>query len=338
MFEKKKISKVAHIIGASDQGNRFGGAGFQDFISPQGLEKWKPAEGVNRIDILPYNATASHPLVVTGQAEVGDGLYSLDIYVHRDIGPSHRHIPCLKQFGKNCPLCNEAARLRNLGTEEGQKASSELYARRRVVYLIHDLGTGKYGYWDTGYKSVEQKLNSAAEFVVDASGRKIDVYDWEEGRSVHFMGTAKTFNGNKFVEPDGFGFDPRNPLSDEVLAHSQDLSASLNMVSEEDMEKILAGGVVQTQPTQQQPTVQPVPQPASQPAPATDTLNQDLASQAMAAPVQPAAPAQPAPQQPAQAAPAQADGKVCPCGYNWGEADKHSECATCKAWENCIDG
>ena len=320
MFEKKKISKVAHEIGTSDKGNRFGGAGFQDFISPVGLEKWKPAEGVNRIDILPYNAGETHPLVVTGQAEVGDGLYSLDVYVHRDVGPSHRNIPCLKQFGKRCPLCEEASRLRNSGTEEGQKASSELYARRRVVYLIHDLTTGKYGYWDTGYKLVEQKLNSAAEFVVDESGRKVDVYDWEEGRSVHFMGTAKTFNGNKFVEPDGFGFDPRNPLSDEVLKHSQDLSASLNMVSEEDMEKILAGAVVQTQKPQPAETA-PVQETHT---PAPSPLVDDLTSQAMAGTSNPAL--------------TQAGGKVCPCGHKWGEADKHPECGACQEWENCIDG
>ena len=323
MFEKKKISKVAHDIGTSDQGNRFGGAGFQDFISPQGLEKWKPSEGRNFVDIIPYNATESHPLVVTGQMEVGDGLYSLDVYVHRDIGPSHRNIPCLKQFGKRCPLCEEANRLRNLGTEEGQKASSALYARRRVVYLIHDLNSGKYGYWDTGYKSVEQKINAASEFAIDDSGRKIDVYDWEEGKTVQFMGKESTFNGKKYIEPDGFGFKDRAPLSDEVLSHSQDLSACLNMVSEEDMEKILAGGAVQSQPAPAQAAPQ---QPA--PAPETSSLTEDLASQAMAAPAK----------QPVQAAPAQAAGKVCPCGYKWGEADKHSECATCHAWENCIDG
>lgn len=331
MFEKKKISNVAHTIGASDQGNRFGGAGFQDFISPNGLKKWKPSEGANRIDILPYNAGATHPLVVTGQAEEGDGLYSLDIYVHRDIGPSHRNIPCLKQFGRNCPLCNEAARLRNLGTEDGQKASAGLYARRRVVYLIHDLKTNEYGYWDTGYKSVEQKLNAAAEFVVDESGRKVDVYDWEEGRSVHFVGKSNTFNGNKFIEPDGFGFDERNPLSDEVLKHSQDLSASLNMVSEEDMEKILSGGVVQVQTQRPAPAAAPAAAPVAPqaPAPATDTLEQDLTSQAMAG-ASPAA----APAAPAAAAP---QGQTCPCGHTFGEADKHAECSACKVWENCID-
>ena len=27
----------------------------------------------------------------------------------------------------------------------------------------------------------------------------------------------------------------------------------------------------------------------------------------------------------------------CPCGHNWGDADKHPECGSCQAWENCID-
>lgn len=316
MFNKKPISKIAHEVGASDSGNRFGGAGFQDFISPSGLEKWKPSAGPNKIDIIPYNAGKTHPLVVTGQAEEGDGLYSLDVYVHKDIGPSHRNIPCLRQFGKNCPLCNESNRLRNLGTDEGKQASTALYARRRVVYLVHDLNNNKFGYWDTGYKSVEQKINAAAAFEMDdATGEKVDIHDWENGRTIRFLGNEQTFNGHKFVEPDAFGFLPRKPLSEDVLSHSTDLSASLNMMSEEDMEKLLAGEVVQNQASSSAQTEQPS---------AAPVVERDAVEDPQSAPA-------PAPKKEAAASE-----NVCPCGHKWGEADKHSECATCQVWEKCI--
>lgn len=313
MFNKKPISKIAHEVGASDSGNRFGGAGFQDFISPQGLERWKPAAGPNKIDIIPYNAGKSHPLVVTGQAEEGDGLYSLDVYVHKDIGPSHKNIPCLRQFGKRCPLCEESNRLRNLGTEEGKQASSALYARRRVVYIVHDLTTNKYGYWDTGYKSVEQKINSAAAFEMDdQTGEKVDIHDWENGRTIRFMGTEQTFNAHKYIEPDGFGFLPRKPLSEEALSHSTDLSATLNMMSEEDMEKLLAGETVQNN------------RPAVEPQAEAPVVERDVTEDPQSAP---------APE--SKKAPEAAQ-NACPCGHNWGDADKHPECATCQAWEKCI--
>lgn len=328
MFQKKRIAKIAHDVGSSEHGNRFGGGGFQDFISPKGLEKWKPSTGANKIDILPYNASSSHPLVVTGQAEEGDGLYSLDVYVHRDIGPSHKNIPCLKQFGKRCPLCEEAARLRNLGTDAGKDASSKLYARRRVVYVVHDLNTDKYGYWDTGFKSVEQKINAAAAFEVnEENGAKIDVFDWEEGKTIRFMGTEKSFNGNKYVEPDGFGFITRKPLTDDALNHSQDLSESLNMVSEEDMERLLSGEIVsnsspkkvEEKPVEETYTDEEMPsqeddlEPMNQPVKKAEPKPIDTSSEKPKV------------------------NNTCPFGHNWGEADSHDECATCDEWEKCID-
>ena len=323
MFQKKPIAKIAHDIGNSEYGNSSGGVNFKDFITPKGIEKYKPVAGPNKIDIIPYNASATHPLVVSGQCEEGDGLYSLDLYVHKGIGPTKSNIPCLRQFGKRCPLCDEARRLQNLGTDAGKKASSEIYARRRVIYLVHDLATDKYGWWDTGFKSVEQKINAAASFEVDENtGAKIDIYDWEEGKTIRFMGTEKSWEGHKFIEPDGFGFLPRKPLSEEVLSHSVDLSQFLNLVSEEDMEKIISGqAVTPTQNTTQE--TKAAEESYEDVAPSEDNL-------------------EPVAQKPAEtpkeevAKPAAPTGNVCPCGYKWGEADSHDECATCTVWEKCI--
>ncbi len=329
MFQKKPIAKIAHDIGNSEYGNSNGGANFKDFISPKGLEKWKPAAGANKIDIIPYNASASHPLVVSGQCEEGDGLYSLDIYVHKGIGPTKSNIPCLKQFGKHCPLCDEARRLQGLGTEAGKKASGEIYARRRVLYIVHDLNTGKYGWWDTGFKSVEQKINAAASFEVDENtGAKIDIYDWEEGKTIRFMGTEKSWEGHKFIEPDGFGFLPRRPLSEEVLSHSVDLSTFLNMVSEEDMEKIISGQAVT--PTQNSAPTADEDKATDE---AFDNANVEPSFDSMEPVSQKPAEAKPVSQKPAETVQA---GNVCPCGHKWGEADSHPECATCDVWEKCI--
>ena len=330
MFQKKPIAKIAHDIGNSEYGNSSGGANFKDFISPKGLEKWKPASGPNKIDIIPYNASANHPLVVSGQCEEGDGLYSLDIYVHKGIGATKSNIPCLRQFGKRCPICDESRRLQDSGTDAGKKASSEIYARRRVVYLVHDLNTGKYGWWDTGFKSVEQKINAAASFEVDENtGAKIDIYDWEEGKTIRFMGQEKSWEGHKFIEPDGFGFINRQPLSEEVLSHSVDLSTFLNMVSEEDMEKIISGQVVSTPATNRAPT-------AAEDK-AVDEAFDEAPSQDNLEPVYQA----PKTEEPSSNAvqkttPAPTGENVCPCGHKWGEADSHDECATCQVWEKCI--
>lgn len=335
MFQKKPMSAKAYEMGSDPKGNRFGGAGFQDFISPQkiNLEKWKPSVGRNLIDILPYNATSSHPLVKSGQLMEGDGLYSLDIFVHRGIGPSGKNIPCLKGFGKKCPICDENNRLFNLGTEEAKKQSGALYARRRVVYVVHDLIHDKYGYWDTGYKSVEEKLMKESAFAVDNdTGAKISVMDWEEGMSVEFYGTESEFQGHKFVEVDRFRYVPRKPLSDEVLSHSVDLSTVLNIVSAEDMEKILSGEDVGSKPASDGEKIAEAAEKtysdeAMEDSPKSEPVSKPVESKpeeakSSAAPVEEAKPAQ--------------SGHSCPFGHGWGEADGHDECATCKVWEDCI--
>jgi len=324
MFQKKPMSQKAYDVGSDPKGNRFGNGGFQDFISPEkvNLPKWKPSVGRNLIDILPYNATTSHPLVQSHQLEEGDGLYSLDIYVHKGIGPSSKNIPCLKGFGKKCPICDENNRLYSVGTEEAKKKSSQLYARRRVVYVVHDLIHDTYGYWDTGYKSVEEKLMKESAFAVDDNGAKISVMDWQEGMSVEFYGTESEFQGHKFVDVDRFRYVSRKPLSDEVLSHSVDLSTVLNIVSAEDMDKILAGDDVQT-------TSSPVEnEEISQPTYADEALSEP--------PVRKAEPVS-EPQTPVvEEKPAESNHKSCPFGHKWGEADGHDECATCKVWEDCI--
>jgi len=315
MFNKQsKISKVGTNNMRSDQGDRHGGAGFTDFIkNVNGLEKWKPQKGPNRIDIIPYNLSKSHPLVINGQAEEGDTLYNLEVYVHKNVGPNGSNYVCLNQFGKRCPLCEESKRLRDIDN----KQSTELFAKRRVIYLLHDLQNDKYGWWDTGFKSVQQRLNAQEQFETDENGGKVNVYDWENGRTIRFVGTEKQFNGKNFIEPDGFNFVQRKPLSDEVLSHSVDLSTYLNIPSEETLEKILSGVAV----------------PTSAPTSADDTkFDKEFDSQNEES--YSAVDSISQPQQNNKSSACQS----CPSGYNWGEADSHDECSSCptEIWEKCV--
>ena len=311
MYEKKKKSVIAIKYAADERGNSHGGAGFKDFLSPKGLEKWKPSEGINKINVIPYNVTATHPLVVTNQTDVGDVCYSLDVYIHRGVGASQSNVTCLRQFGKRCPLCEEANRLYGLGTDEAKKQASKISGKRRIVYLVQDLNNNKFGWWDTGYNTVEKNIQAIAGFEVDEdTGAKIDVYDVEEGRSIKFIGTKNSFNGHEYIEPGNFSFEPRHPLSEQALSISTDLSQYLNIMSEEDMEKVLAGETV-------------TPTDNSSKEPQSAAVSENLVKEAVKEEVKTETPAP--------------TGKVCPCGYEWGDADNHPECATCKVWDKCIE-
>lgn len=330
MFNKKKSSAKATELSRSETGNRFGGAGFKDFISPSnGLERWKPSAGVNKIDIIPYNASSSHPFVRSGQVDEGDTFYSLEVFVHKGIGVSGSNYVCLRQFGKKCPICEEGDRLHNLHTPAGDEAARKLWSSRRIIYLVHDLINNKYGYWDTGFRSVQQKLNSLSQFEVDEkTGAKIDVFDWEEGRTIQFVGNEKTFNGNKYIEPDGFNFKSRNPLSDEVLSHSIDLSGMLNILDEESLEKVLAGEITES-PSNSSAESQPVNSIQETAKAALEDEVQNDAKNAVSETI-------PEKKEATTSSVAPGNDHICPFGHKWGEADNHNECGTCQVWEKCI--
>lgn len=339
MFNKKPMSVAAFENGGDQWGNRFGGNSFVDSLDAKkvGLEKWKPQEGENLIDVIPYNATEENPLFLAGKTKVGDTMYSLDYFIHKGIGPSNRNVTCLSQYGHRCPLCDEAKRYKDSPKAEDQKKGQDMSAKRRVVYVIHDLKTGKFGYWDTGWKSVEEKIQKLARITIDpVTKAAVNPFDWEHGKTIKFFGEKKKFNGSDFVEPDLFAFVDRQPLTDDVLEHSVDLATVIRKTSEEEMEKLLTGRAPSSAPTSapqtSKPVVTPVPEtPIAQPVPTqSEQIASSLAEQAMQAAqstqaTQPQAPSFET-MQPAYS---------CPHGHTWGEADKHPECGKCDFWEKC---
>ena len=347
MFNKKPISSTVFANGQNENGNQYGGAGYKSTfdISKVGdgkLEKYKVHEGKNLIDVIPFNAGPNHPLVATGQCAEGDTMYSLDYFVHKGIGPGNQDFVCLQQYGKRCPLCDESKRLYKIGTEDAKKQGTAVRSKRRCIYIVHDLIDGKYYYMDVAWFSFEKHVNERALITTDPNtGTQVNPFDWENGKSISFLGVKDKFQGKDYVKisESAFDFVNRSPLSDEVLNHSVDLSAGIVSSTEDEMDAAIAGKPVVSQPKTETPaqttvtqnfnTMETVPSTqtnptAGNPVPPTETVAQNLAEQAMQA-------AQPEPQ-------AQTVSKVCPFGHNWGEADGHDECATCQAWDKCIDG
>lgn len=341
MFNKKPMSQTALNLGKDENGNANGGAANYKStfdVSKVGdgkLEKFKPHLGDNRIDIIPFNAGPNHPFVVTGQCEEGDTVYSLDYYVHKGIGPAKQDFVCLKQYGKRCPLCEESYRLyKAAATKEEKDAATAVRNKRRCIYIVHDLIDDKIGYFDVAWFSFEKNVNSRASLRNDpTTGAPINPFDWETGKTICFKTKKDKFDGNEFNKIDEASFDliDRAPLSDDILNHSVDLSAGLIMNTEDEMDAALCGKPVvsQNKPAEQKSEPEPQKEPEK-----VQTPTENLASQAMAAQVS---------SQPSFDNMKTADTSAatpcdkCPFGHNWGEADGHDECSTCKIWDKCVE-
>ena len=330
MFTKKPMSAKAAAIANDANGIRYGSGSFTDIVDWKKLniERWKPSEGMNEIDIVPYNAGPNNPYVLTGKIDEGETTYVLDVWVHSSIGASRSNYVCLKQFGKECPICKEASRLWEIGTTDSKEKAKKLFGKRRMIFHVHDLVTGKYGYWNTGAggKGFYDDISKLQQVKKDGEGNPINPFDWKDGRTITFLGSKDSFEGHEFISTSTYDFKERGCLSDEVLDHAIDFADGLIIRTPEELEQIIAGNELSSSSTKSEN----VRTEETNSAPKTETPSFDTM------PEMPAQSKAETPSEPAKAAPVESGDKVCPYGHKWGDAENHPECTTCKKWEDCF--
>lgn len=204
------------------------------------IKFFTPTEGKHRINIIPYTISSkNHPLVKSGEAEIGEKDYVLDFYTHRGVGPGEKTVLCLKNtYGKPCPICEQASALRKAGKE---KEANALKPSRRVVYNIEDLKEpGILKVFETSHYLFEKELIEEARD--DDEGGFIDFADEEEGMEIKFRASKVTKNNMEFTEFKSFAFEDRDePISDKLLDSAISFDELLVVPSYEEVEKILYG-------------------------------------------------------------------------------------------------
>ena len=244
MINKKKkggmAKRYANSYASRDSGSGSKG-GVINYRKYDGeIKFFSPAEGKHRINIIPYVIkTKNHPLVKSGEAEIGEKDYVLDYYSHRGVGPAEKTVLCLKNtYGKPCPICEQAAALRKAGKE---KEAAALKPSRRVVYNIEDLKEpGVLKVFEASHYLFEKELIEEARD--DDEGGFIDFADEEEGKEIKFRASKVTKNGMEFTEFKSFGFEDRDEELDEKLLDSAvSFDELLEVPTYEEVEKILYG-------------------------------------------------------------------------------------------------
>jgi hypothetical protein len=231
-----------------DQG--LGGTGafaWQDLKDKDGdkveVKFFKPVEGKNRINIIPYRIkTKQHPLVRAGSSGVGDLDYVMDFWQHPAIGSAQENIVCPKKtFGKPCPICDLRAEAKAKGNKEDQDA---LRPKRRVVYNVIDVNKPERGLqvFDVSHYLFEKELIEEAR----ASGEDGDIVDFadiEVGKVVLFRGSMESIGkGNDYLEFKGFKFIDRDePLDDSVIDSAVSFDEIMRVHSADEIDKILNG-------------------------------------------------------------------------------------------------
>lgn len=243
MVDKKKKGGLAKRYQASyeSKGSSGRNAGVMDWKKVDGeVQFFSPAEGRNRINIIPYTIKSkNHPLVKKGEFEVGDKDYVMDIFVHRGVGPSEASVLCLKNtYGKPCPICEQSALLRKQGKEDEAGA---LKPSRRVFYNVQDLkNPDVLKVFEASHYLFEKELIDEARD--DEEGGFVDFADEESGKEIKFRCSKTSKGGFEFNEFKSFSFEDRDEnIPDELLESAISFDEIMNVPTYEEAEKILYG-------------------------------------------------------------------------------------------------
>jgi hypothetical protein len=310
---------------------------------------FQPIEGKNKINIIPFEIKSkNHPLVRQGQMEVGDLDYSLDIYVHRNIGPSESAVVCLKKtFGKPCPICEEAERLKKAGKE---KEVAALHAKRRVYYNVEDVRRkpGVVQIFDVSHHLFEKELLDEARSGDEGEESIINFYDAEIGKVVNFRASKTSQGGFDFLEYKSFSFTERDePIDDDLLASAISFDMCLNVLSYEEVQALLYGAdedddegeeeeqlkrksakkVGEEEEEEDKPSRKPPAKPKRKPVEDDDEEEEEEEDEEEEE--------KPSKKSSAKSGKPVANGK-CPNGHKYGkDADEYEECEDCDLWIKC---
>jgi hypothetical protein len=243
---KKRNSSLAKRARISYASRDQGGSGSRVINwkeAGENVQFYQPAMGRNAINIIPYKISSkNHPLVKQGQMEIGELDYCLDIWVHRNVGPSESSVVCLKKtYGKSCPICEEAEKLKKAGKE---KEALALSARRRVFYNVEDIRkkSGELQIFEVSHYLFEKELIDEARSEEEGDESFIDFADIKNGSEIHFRCSKQSQGGFEFNEYKSFSFRERNEsIDDNVLEAAISFDKFMNVLSYEKLQEILFG-------------------------------------------------------------------------------------------------
>ena len=205
-----------------------------DFSKLDDIKFFEPKLDKNYIDIVPYIITTKNDhLIHSGDAELNDPSYMLELYLHTFIGPTHAEIICPKSnFFKECPICKQAQELKDAGKKDD---AGELWPSLFCYYNVIDKTKPEEGLkvFKIKFNKFEKQLVTAARVAAtianddeddkpsNSAENYIDFSSIDDGQSIKFWGenVTKAIKGRQstYLEFSNFTFTKRKTALDESL-------------------------------------------------------------------------------------------------------------------------
>jgi hypothetical protein len=287
------------------------------------IKFFEPREGTNKINIIPFEVKSElHPDVKAGKLKIGQhDDFMLDVFVHQYVGPDGADILCPKKnYGKACPICDEASKYYDKGDKESGK---KLLPSRRVFLNVQPLVKGEFEplqIWHVSHWLFMKELLEEARECKD--GEDIVAFaDPDSGKLIKFRMALEDLGKNKTPKFKSFEFFEREEeIEDEVLNKAVSFDEGLILLSYEEIEKIMYGQD-EDESTKEDPEKEETKEPVKE---EEKTKSEEAIKDEV-------------PGINEKESVKEESSSGCPSGHKWGEADKHSDCKKCKKWDDCVE-
>jgi len=332
MRKKRKISrgKYKKDVDNRDKGGSTRITAF-DFKKAAGRKFWKPKEGTNKINIIPFEIKSKqHPEVASGDMEIGELDYVMDVWAHQYVGPDKVDLLCPKKtYGKHCPLCDEVSKLYD---EDNKDAAKDLQASRRVLFNVQPIVRGEPGelmLFEVSHFKFMKELLDEANACTDGDDI-IDFADIEEGKVIKFRAVPGDFKNS--LDFKSFDFlDREEELSEDLIDEAISLDELLIVRSPAEMESLYYGNESDDEDDEEE-------QPPKRKKASRQRKEEDEPDEEEDEPDEEESlkekinKAKKSPDEEKKT-----DSK-CPAGHVFGEdCDNHKECRKCDIWDECDD-
>ena len=314
---------------------------------PEGMEWWKPKDGPNLINILPYEVSiANHPDV-----NQGDYYYEKTIFVHY-LGK--KSYICPKTINKPCSVCEHRSTL--LRDKADPDLIESFRAKKRQIFNVEDIenAPGKIKIWEYAHfyfgGALEQEVNRLVKHPKRPRPEIATFCHPDDGFSLELTFKAGSFKGHDVKDCTHIEFVEREPLTDAMLK-TLNLDTILNVLDNDKLKAIFLGTGDEPIDDNDNPFIQEEPTPTTrrkvaEETPAPVTRRRAAAVEPKPEPEEEEAEPEPEPV-PARRrgavaeAPAKAKTPVCGFGGTWGkDCEKldacNDECPT-NVWEKCLE-
>lgn len=206
-----------------------------------GVTFYKIREGINKLIIVPYIIkTGNHPLVCSGDMEIGSMDYVMDLYIHRRVGPTEKDAICLKDnYGKACPLCDKAKEYRQKGDEKSYRA---LKSSRRGYYNVlnaRKMRDGLMVFNGVSHFLFEKEMIEEARGGTE-DGEIVDFASIKDGEIVKFRAAVASIEGTEYYKFKSFDFlDREEDLWDGIEEETVSFDEIMILRDAKELEKLL---------------------------------------------------------------------------------------------------